>query len=214
VVDPEAEGLPGYADDDSFADPERASNRIADGPEPAALPADRPVAVDDFGTTANEQRDGEPLEDRLRREEPDVTVAQRSSPAIDPVDEAQAEWESDRGDELDRLETDRDAGRDAPSARGVLDPVEPADSFEELDEDPPQAEDSATAAAFEGLTPGIDSPVSLYDRDDDGEVGRLVAPDEGAHGDDEKDEVAADRGVSGGGASAEELAIHEVPELP
>ena len=37
-------------------------------------PMDRPVAVDDFGTTANEQRDGESLEGRIRREEPDPAL--------------------------------------------------------------------------------------------------------------------------------------------
>ncbi|HVF04076.1 MAG TPA: DUF5709 domain-containing protein [Frankiaceae bacterium] len=37
-------------------------------------PMDRPVAVDDFGTTANEQRDGESLEGRLQREVPDPAL--------------------------------------------------------------------------------------------------------------------------------------------
>lgn len=37
-------------------------------------PLERPVAVDDFGTTANEQRDGESLDGRLRREEPDPAL--------------------------------------------------------------------------------------------------------------------------------------------
>jgi Family of unknown function (DUF5709) len=36
------------------------------------VPGDEPVAVDDFGTTAAEQREGEPLDLRLAREEPDV----------------------------------------------------------------------------------------------------------------------------------------------
>jgi hypothetical protein len=48
---------------------------------------------------------------------------------------------------------------------------------------------------------------------DDGNValprsGRLVAADEGAHGDDEADLVAFDADVDGGGASAEEAAVH------
>ena len=37
-------------------------------------PVDRPVAVDDFGTTAKEQRDGEPLDLRLERELPDPAL--------------------------------------------------------------------------------------------------------------------------------------------
>ena len=37
-------------------------------------PLERPVAVDEFGTTANEQRDGESLEGRLQRELPDPAL--------------------------------------------------------------------------------------------------------------------------------------------
>jgi hypothetical protein len=58
-----------------------------------------------------------------------------------------------------------------------------------------------------------------FDRDlmDDAEVGderagRLVAPDEGAHEDTEKDLVAEDVGISGAGAGAEEAAMHVIEE--
>lgn len=37
-------------------------------------PLERPVAVDEFGTTANEQREGESLDDRLARELPDPAL--------------------------------------------------------------------------------------------------------------------------------------------
>jgi hypothetical protein len=43
-------------------------------------------------------------------------------------------------------------------------------------------------------------------------AGRLVAEDEGAHEDDEEDLVATDVGIDGGGATAEEAAIHIVDE--
>jgi hypothetical protein len=51
----------------------------------------------------------------------------------------------------------------------------------------------------------------------DGEVGahragRLVAPDEGAHEDAEKDLIAEDVGIDGGAASAEEAAVHRIPD--
>ena len=62
VSDPEADGLPGYADDDSTAD---------DRAQSAPLPADRPLAVDRFGTTAEEQRIGESVDYKLAREEPE-----------------------------------------------------------------------------------------------------------------------------------------------
>ena len=52
---------------------------------------------------------------------------------------------------------------------------------------------------------------------DDGQVGdersgRLVAPDEGAHEDTEKDVIATDVGIDGAGATAEEAAMHVIPE--
>jgi hypothetical protein len=43
-------------------------------------------------------------------------------------------------------------------------------------------------------------------------AGRLVAPDEGAHSDTEKDVVARDIGIDGGAASAEEAAMHVVED--
>jgi hypothetical protein len=39
-------------------------------------------------------------------------------------------------------------------------------------------------------------------------AGRLVAPDEGAHADEEKDEIATDVGRAGYASSAEEAAVH------
>ncbi|SHH55089.1 hypothetical protein SAMN05443575_4059 [Jatrophihabitans endophyticus] len=51
------------------------------------------------------------------------------------------------------------------------------------------------------------------DRADEAErTGRLVAPDEGAHPDEEKDEVATDVGRAGYAASAEEAAMHAADE--
>ncbi|MGW1952619.1 DUF5709 domain-containing protein [Streptomyces sp. NPDC001920] len=43
-------------------------------------------------------------------------------------------------------------------------------------------------------------------------AGRLVAPDEGAHRDTTKEEVAFDRGIDGGAAGAEEAAMHVVDD--
>ncbi|RKE23436.1 DUF5709 domain-containing protein [Streptomyces sp. TLI_171] len=45
-------------------------------------------------------------------------------------------------------------------------------------------------------------------------AGRLVAPDEGARPDTEKDLVASDAGIDGGAAGAEEAAVHVVPDRP
>ena len=50
------------------------------------------------------------------------------------------------------------------------------------------------------------------DTEPDPRAGRLVAPDEGAHEDTEKDEVATDVGPAGYASSAEEAAVHVVDE--
>jgi hypothetical protein len=52
----------------------------------------------------------------------------------------------------------------------------------------------------------------LLDDGPDPRAGRLVAEDEGAHPDEEADLVARDTGVDGGGATAEEAAMHVVDD--
>ena len=65
----EAEGIP----DPGYADP----GQLESGDTEAVTepPHDTAVAVDEFGTTAREQHDGEPLDGRIAREEPDVLAA-------------------------------------------------------------------------------------------------------------------------------------------
>lgn len=176
VSDPAAEGLPETADDDSTAYDDDASGREADGRDPAALPSDVPLAVDRFGTTADEQRAGESLDARLAQEEPDIAVDDPlAAPGDDLADEATGE-------------------RSAAQAQ--------------LDAD----------VMGEGPTHHPNSPVSVYDRPLEGtvneRVGRLVEPDQGWLSDTEKDAIAQDVGAAGGGASAEELAIHTTPPPP
>ena len=169
VTDPEASGLPDTADDDSSAYDEVDSPRWADGPDPAALAGVGPGGSNRFGDTAEEQRQGDSLENRLRQEEPDVGTEDPLPPRRDPIDETV--------DSDDQRQLDADVWGQSPTS------------------DP-------------------DSQISLYDdgqldADDPGRVGRLVAPDEGGGFDDEADSIAYDAGAAGGGASAEELAIHE-----
>lgn len=61
-----------------------------------------------------------------------------------------------------------------------------------------------------------DSPDSdgepLDDEVGDARSGRLVAPDEGAHEDEESGLIATDVGIDGAAASAEEAAVHIVDE--
>ena len=65
----------------------------------------------------------------------------------------------------------------------------------------------------DGLGDSTDTDGELVD-DEVGDLrsGRLVAPDEGAHEDEEKDLVATDVGIDGGAASAEEAAMHVVDD--
>jgi len=185
--DPEAEGLPETADDDSTAYDDVDTGREADGPDPAALPADSPVAVDRFGTTGEEAEEGESLDFKLARESLEEPV---DDPLATPGDPGIRD-EEDLGTERAQAQLDAD----------VLDP---------------------------GPTSDPDSEVSVYDRDDldldrgGAPVGRLVDPGGAAELDepgaslldDEGDSIADDAGAAGGGASAEELAMHETEEPP
>ncbi|WP_375480751.1 DUF5709 domain-containing protein [uncultured Jatrophihabitans sp.] len=56
------------------------------------------------------------------------------------------------------------------------------------------------------------SEEDVFAGDADPRAGRLVAPDEGAHADEEKDEIAADVGPAGYASSAEEAAVHVIDE--
>ena len=119
------------------------------------VPPERWSAGVRYGVTAEEQEEGESLDQLLSEEEPD--------PALQFEDDDEDDDED--GDE----EEDDDAG----------------------DED------------VDGL---------LLDDGPDPRAGRLVAEDEGAHPDDEADLVATDVGIDGGGATAEEAAVHVVEE--
>jgi hypothetical protein len=189
VSDPEADGLPDVADDDSTAWDDVESGRISDGPDPAALPLDRddrPLAVDAYGTTPEEARVGESLDHKLAREVPDPALSgagERPDVVASPV--------AGESFDPDAISTEVDA-------------VD-ADTALDLDMAP--------------IQPNRDSPVSLYDtgigggdRGANATVGRLVEPDEGIGEDTEKDAIAYDAGAAGGGASAEEAALHEIPE--
>ncbi|WFE42196.1 DUF5709 domain-containing protein [Micromonospora sp. WMMD998] len=179
VSDPEAEGLPDTADDDSTANDDVLTGREADGPAPAQIPGDRtPVAVDRFGTTAEEQLDGESLDDKLDRERYERPADDPLAGPVDPAIAAEADSE--------------EAAAQAQLDADVIDP---------------------------GPVSDPNSPVSIYDHGQlgtaaDHEVGRLVEPDEGAHTDLETDNVAYDAGAAGGGATAEELAVHETQPPP
>jgi hypothetical protein len=154
---PESQDLEDFEVDDS--------TDTLDGP-PGDDPLDRGVVPPErwsagirYGTTEEEQAEGESLDQLLAEEEPDDTLE-----AL----EDEEEEDDDETEDLEDLEDD-DAG----------------------DED------------VDGL---------LLDDGPDPRAGRLVAEDEGAHPDEEEDLVASDVGIDGGGATAEEAAVHVVEE--
>ena len=114
----EAEGLP----DPGYADPGQLES--GDTEATTEPPRDVAIAVEDFGTTAGEQADGEPLDGRLSREEPEVLAeagldADESEGSDTPFDERAGQGvgrlvESDEGarsdTEADLVATD--AGTD------------------------------------------------------------------------------------------------------
>ena len=129
--------------------------------KPGDDPLDRGVATPDrwsagmrYGTTAEEEQEGESLDQHLAEEEPD-------------------------------------------------------DAFDSGDED--DDEESGYVTGDEDIA-GEDIDGLLLDDGPDPRAGRLVAEDEGAHADTEADLVARDTGIDGGGATAEEAAIHVVEE--
>lgn len=71
----EDEGIPAAADPD--ADP------AGIGFEGPAIPRDHPIAAADYGTTAAEERRGEPLDARLRRERPESERPESERPDPD-----------------------------------------------------------------------------------------------------------------------------------
>ena len=101
----EAEGIP----DPGFSDP----SQIIAGDTEATIepPHDTAIAVDEWGTTAAEQAEGEPLDARLAREEDDVLAA-----VDQPADEdrgADTPFDERAGQGVGRLvETDEGARTD------------------------------------------------------------------------------------------------------
>jgi hypothetical protein len=98
-------------------DPANAAKVITGDPQDdMPVPGDRPVAVDQFGTTDLEQQEGEPLDLRLSREEPDFAARAETAPDVDedsdmpyPVDHEQRVGRLVESDEGARADTESDA---------------------------------------------------------------------------------------------------------
>lgn len=87
--------VPETADDN---DPE---DKSYPDPELAGLPGDHAIAVDQWGTTAEEEREGEPLNLRLEHEEPDTGPGGADQPVYDTSREEAVADAEDEGETLD-----------------------------------------------------------------------------------------------------------------
>jgi hypothetical protein len=162
----------------------------------------RPEAADltDYEVLdASDTLDGDPGDDPLDR---GVAAPQRWSAAIRRGSEQQA------GESLDELLAEEepdvaDQEDDEPigDLSGDLAGDEDAGDEDAGDED--AGDEDAGDEDVDGL---------LLDDGPDPRAGRLVAEDEGAHPDEEADLVARDTGIDGGGATAEEAAMHVVDD--
>jgi len=102
------------------------------------------------------------------------------------------------------------------------DPDEPMQTLWDPPDRPPKNTRYGTTDLEEYLGESLDqrlneeqpdlSESDVPDTQADPRAGRLVAPDEGAHQDEEKDEIATDPGPAGYASSAEEAAVHVVEE--
>lgn len=92
--------------------------RWARDPERAPVPGDEPAAAEDYGTTFEEMHDGEPLDLKLEREEPDFDVLAEQPPRPDPdrqVGRLVAEGD-DGVEDSEKQELGRDVGTDLGGA--------------------------------------------------------------------------------------------------
>jgi Family of unknown function (DUF5709) len=135
---------------------------------------------------ASDTLDGDPGDDPLER---GVAAPQRWSSAIRSGATA---GEQQAGESLDQL-----LAEEEPDVTGEFD--------DEIDDEPVGDLDGEEAGDedVDGL---------LLDAGPDPRAGRLVAEDEGAHPDEEADLIARDFGIDGGGATAEEAAMHVVDD--
>jgi hypothetical protein len=134
---------------------------------------------------------------------------------------------------LDGSDTLDDSPGSDPLDRGVVPPSrwttalrtgstaeeqQDGESLDELlDEEEPEAEpdlDDGTPAEDDWDEGATDEEITRLARDDDPDprAGRLVATDDGDYAGPNPDLVADDAGTDGGGASAEEAALHVVTE--
>ena len=148
------------------------------------------------------RHESEDLEDYQVQDTTDTLIG---APGDDPLDRGvipPERWSA--GVRFGDTATEQSEGESLDQLLAEEEPDDTLD-YDEDDEEPEDLEgdDDAGDEDVDGL---------LLDDGPDPRAGRLVAEDEGAHPDEEEDLVARDVGIDGGGATAEEAAMHVVEE--
>ncbi|MET0694558.1 MAG: DUF5709 domain-containing protein [Propionibacteriaceae bacterium] len=135
------------------------------------------------------------------------------------TDQFQFENPGDESEQLDQMEPERslvDRGLEDPLDEGYAPPDHWSTAEKYGTTAREQAEGETLEQRLEQEEPEVEDD---WDEDvvDDGEVGadragRLVDPNEGIGADVDSDLIGEDVGIDGAGASAEEAAVHVVPE--
>lgn len=94
------------------AEPGLASKRITGDPQDdMPVAGERPLGVEEYGTTAREESLGEPLDGRLAREEPDLL--ETAPPVVSDREGIDNPYPADREEQVGRIvETDEGARED------------------------------------------------------------------------------------------------------
>lgn len=178
----------------------------AEDPQEMPLPGDRPLGLDEYGTTPNEMREGESIGGRLSREVPDVDVRFGTEPGTEPGTGG-GRREEKAGEADDELLDSSEAEADVLAESGGG----PAESHDAGTGDEAGGYGSGDPAGYSTAGPGRPG---RYGTAEPGRAGRLVDPDGGMGVDTEKDMIAEDVGPDLGGYTAEEQAMRVEDETP
>ncbi len=100
------------------------------------IPPDQPLGVEDFGTTEAEERYGEPLDERVQREQPDVGAAGAAGRSGPAVEIAEVEGEPDTEGEAVPLDNPSDAGDPLDPPPGTADDLPAEEAAVEVRDEP------------------------------------------------------------------------------
>jgi Family of unknown function (DUF5709) len=134
----------------------------------------------------------------------DSTDTLQGAPGDDPLDRGVVppeRWSA--GMRFGSTADEQASGESLDQLLAEEEPDTPFDVDDDLPEDTEDEDEDEAEEYVDGL---------LLDNGPDPRAGRLVAEDEGAHPDEEEDLVARDAGIDGGGATAEEAAMHVVED--